>query len=35
MGRQIALVGDAELDEEAVWEAIADPSVASSARSSG
>ena len=27
MGRQIALVGDAELDE-AVWEAIADPSVA-------
>jgi pyruvate dehydrogenase E1 component len=28
MGRQIALVGDAELDEGAVWEAIADPSVA-------
>jgi pyruvate dehydrogenase E1 component len=27
-GRQIALVGDAELDEGAVWEAIADPSVA-------
>ncbi len=28
MGRQIALLGDAELDEGAVWEAIADPSVA-------
>jgi pyruvate dehydrogenase E1 component len=28
MGRHIALVGDAELDEGAVWEAIADPSVA-------
>jgi pyruvate dehydrogenase E1 component len=28
MGRQIALVGDAELDEGAVWEAIADPGVA-------
>jgi pyruvate dehydrogenase E1 component len=28
MGRQIALVGDAELDEGAIWEAIADPSVA-------
>src|ERR671917_108658 len=28
MGRQIALVGDAELDEGAVWEAIADPTVA-------
>ncbi|MGZ5339516.1 MAG: 1-deoxy-D-xylulose-5-phosphate synthase N-terminal domain-containing protein [Thermoleophilaceae bacterium] len=28
MGRQIALVGDAELDEGAVWEAIVDPSVA-------
>jgi pyruvate dehydrogenase E1 component len=28
IGRQIALVGDAELDEGAVWEAIADPSVA-------
>src|SRR5687767_15736096 len=28
MGRQIALVGDAELDEGAVWEAIADPWVA-------
>ena len=28
MGRQIALVGDAELDEGAVWEAVADPSVA-------
>jgi pyruvate dehydrogenase E1 component len=28
MGRQIALVGDAELDEGACWEAIADPSVA-------
>jgi pyruvate dehydrogenase E1 component len=28
MGRQLALVGDAELDEGAVWEAIADPSVA-------
>jgi pyruvate dehydrogenase E1 component len=28
MGRQIALVGDAELDEGAVWETIADPSVA-------
>jgi pyruvate dehydrogenase E1 component len=27
-GRQIALLGDAELDEGAVWEAIADPSVA-------
>jgi pyruvate dehydrogenase E1 component len=27
-GRQIALVGDAELDEGAVWEAIADPLVA-------
>jgi pyruvate dehydrogenase E1 component len=27
-GRQIALVGDAELDEGAIWEAIADPSVA-------
>ena len=25
MGRQIALLGDAELDEGAVWEAIADP----------
>ena len=28
MGRQIALLGDAELDEGAVWEAIADPWVA-------
>jgi pyruvate dehydrogenase E1 component len=28
IGRQIALLGDAELDEGAVWEAIADPSVA-------
>ena len=28
MGRQIALLGDAELDEGACWEAIADPSVA-------
>ena len=28
MGRQIALLGDAELDEGAVWEAIADTSVA-------
>jgi pyruvate dehydrogenase E1 component len=28
MGRQIALLGDAELDEGAVWEAVADPSVA-------
>jgi pyruvate dehydrogenase E1 component len=28
MGRQIAILGDAELDEGAVWEAIADPSVA-------
>ena len=28
MGRQLALVGDAELDEGAIWEAIADPSVA-------
>jgi pyruvate dehydrogenase E1 component len=28
MGRQIALVGDAELDEGAVWEAVADPNVA-------
>jgi pyruvate dehydrogenase E1 component len=28
MGRQIALLGDAELDEGAVWETIADPSVA-------
>ena len=27
-GRQIALLGDAELDEGACWEAIADPSVA-------
>src|SRR5215213_980198 len=27
-GREIALLGDAELDEGAVWEAIADPSVA-------
>jgi pyruvate dehydrogenase E1 component len=27
-GRQIALLGDAELDEGAVWEAIADPMVA-------
>jgi pyruvate dehydrogenase E1 component len=27
MGRQIALVGDAELDEGAIWEAVADPSV--------
>ncbi len=26
-GRQIALIGDAELDEGACWEAIADPSV--------
>ena len=26
-GRQIALLGDAELDEGAVWEAIADPTV--------
>jgi pyruvate dehydrogenase E1 component len=26
-GRQIALLGDAELDEGAVWEAIADPNV--------
>jgi pyruvate dehydrogenase E1 component len=28
LGRQIALLGDAELDEGAVWEAVADPSVA-------
>ena len=28
MGRQVALLGDAELDEGAVWEAIADPWVA-------
>ena len=28
MGRQIALLGDAELDEGAVWEALADPLVA-------
>ena len=28
MGRQIALLGDAELDEGAVWEAVADPWVA-------
>jgi pyruvate dehydrogenase E1 component len=28
-GRQIALIGDAELDEGACWEAIADPMVAS------
>ena len=28
MGRQIALVGDAELDEGAIWEAVADPWVA-------
>ena len=28
MGRQYSLVGDAELDEGAVWEAILDPSVA-------
>src|SRR4051812_16260713 len=27
-GRQIALIGDAELDEGACWEAIADPMVA-------
>src|SRR5215212_10170169 len=27
-GRQVALLGDAELDEGAVWEAIADPMVA-------
>jgi pyruvate dehydrogenase E1 component len=27
-GRQIALLGDAELDEGAIWEAIADPMVA-------
>src|SRR5919109_241068 len=27
-GREIALLGDAELDDGAVWEAIADPSVA-------
>src|SRR5919205_1458441 len=27
-GRQIALLGDAELDEGAVWEAVADPTVA-------
>ncbi len=27
-GRQIALIGDAELDEGAIWEAIADPMVA-------
>jgi pyruvate dehydrogenase E1 component len=27
-GRQIALLGDAELDEGAVWEAVADPMVA-------
>jgi pyruvate dehydrogenase E1 component len=27
-GRQIALLGDAELDEGAIWEAVADPSVA-------
>ena len=35
-GRQYSLVGDAELDEGAVWEAILDPSVQpNSARSSG
>lgn len=28
-GRQIALIGDAELDEGACWEAIADPAVSS------
>ena len=28
-GRQIALVGDAELDEGAIWEAVVDPVVAS------
>ena len=28
MGRQIALLGDAELDEGAIWEAVADPMVA-------
>ena len=28
-GRQIALLGDAELDEGAIWEAVADPMVAS------
>ncbi len=28
-GRQVALVGDAELDEGAVWEALVDPMVAS------
>ena len=27
-GRQIALIGDAELDEGAIWEAVADPMVA-------
>src|SRR2546429_7256527 len=27
-GRQVALIGDAELDEGACWEAIADPMVA-------
>jgi pyruvate dehydrogenase E1 component len=27
-GRQIALLGDAELDEGAIWEAVADPAVA-------
>jgi pyruvate dehydrogenase E1 component len=27
-GRQVALVGDAELDEGAVWEAVVDPTVA-------
>lgn len=31
-GRQIALVGDAELDEGAIWEALVDPTVAELSR---
>ena len=31
-GRQIALVGDAELDEGAIWEALVDPMVAAARR---
>ena len=34
-GRQYSLVGDAELDEGAVWEAVSTPASPSSARSSG
>ena len=31
-GRQVALVGDAELDEGAIWEALVDPMVAAARR---